>query len=90
MDNSQALATAVTIHRDEWGVAHILGPTDESVIFGMGFVQAEDNFWQLEDTTIRALDSQPFIHPGQRPIALPRKHCRSVSPEVSPSRRRVS
>ncbi|MEE2989356.1 MAG: penicillin acylase family protein [Planctomycetota bacterium] len=54
-DNSQALATAVTIHRDEWGVAHILGPTDESVIFGMGFVQAEDNFWQLEDTTIRAL-----------------------------------
>ena len=54
-DHSEQLAQAVTIHRDEWGVAHVLGPTDESVIFGMGFVQAEDYFWQLEDTTIRAV-----------------------------------
>ncbi len=45
----------VTIHRDEWGVPHIFGPTDECVVFGMGYAQAEDYFWQLEDTTIRSL-----------------------------------
>ena len=54
-DHSRQLAESVTIHRDEWGVAHILGPTDECVIFGMGYAQAEDYFWQVEDTTIRAL-----------------------------------
>lgn len=54
-DNSAALAEAVTIHRDAWGVPHILGPTDECVIFGMGYAQAEDYFWQLEDTTLRAI-----------------------------------
>lgn len=54
-DDSATLAQAVTIHRDEWGVPHIVGPTDASVVFGMGYAQAEDYFWQLEDTTIRAL-----------------------------------
>ncbi len=54
-DHSGQLAESVTIHRDEWGVAHILGPTDECVVFGMGYAQAEDYFWQVEDTTIRAL-----------------------------------
>lgn len=49
------LAKQVTIHRDEWGVAHIFGDTDESTVFGAGYVQAEDFFWQLEDTTIQAI-----------------------------------
>ena len=49
------LAKQVMIHRDEWGVSHIFGDTDESTIFGAGYVQAEDFFWQLEDTTIQAL-----------------------------------
>lgn len=53
--DSQHLSQLVTIHRDQWGVPHILGPTDECVVFGMGYAQAEDYFWQLEDTTIRAL-----------------------------------
>lgn len=53
--SSEELAHSVTIHRDAWGVPHILGPTDQSVLFGMGYAQAEDNRWQLEDTTIRAL-----------------------------------
>ncbi|MBC7968026.1 MAG: penicillin acylase family protein, partial [Fuerstia sp.] len=54
-DHAKQLAGSVTIHRDEWGVAHILGPTDECVVFGMGYAQAEDYFWQVEDTAIRAL-----------------------------------
>jgi acyl-homoserine-lactone acylase len=48
------LADAVEIIRDEWGVAHVLGRTDEATLFGMGYVQAEDYFWQLEDNVIRA------------------------------------
>lgn len=49
------LAQQVTIHRDKWGVAHLFGDTDESTLFGAGYAQAEDYFWQLEDTTIQAI-----------------------------------
>ena len=52
---SDLLAQQVTIHRDEWGVAHLFGDTDESTLFGAGYAQAEDYFWQLEDTTIQAI-----------------------------------
>lgn len=45
----------VTIHRDEWGVAHIFGPTDASVVFGAAYAQAEDNWWQVEDNFVRAI-----------------------------------
>ena len=49
------LAQQVMIHRDQWGVAHLFGETDESTLFGAGYAQAEDFFWQLEDTTIQAI-----------------------------------
>ena len=45
----------VTIKRDQWGVPHVYGPTDASVVFGFVYAQAEDNFWQIEDTMIQAL-----------------------------------
>lgn len=48
-------AGTVTIQRDEWGVAHIHGKTHADTFFGMGYVQAEDYFWQLEDTCLRSL-----------------------------------
>lgn len=48
-------ASQVTIHRDEWGVPHIYGPTDASVVFGVAYAQAEDNWWQVEDNFVRAL-----------------------------------
>jgi acyl-homoserine-lactone acylase len=51
-----ALGTrSVTIQRDEWGVAHVHGKTHADAFFGMGFAQAEDYFWQLEDTCIQSL-----------------------------------
>jgi penicillin amidase len=53
--SSNKLAEQVIVHRDEWGVAHLFGETDESTLFGAGYAQAEDYFWQLEDTTIQAL-----------------------------------
>ena len=49
------LSSQVTIHRDEWGVPHIDGPTDESVVFGFGYAQAEDFLWQVEDSFVLAI-----------------------------------
>ncbi len=48
-------AAQVKIHRDEWGVPHIYGPTDASVVFGSAYAQCEDYFWQLEETYIQCL-----------------------------------
>ncbi len=44
------LAQSVTIYRDAYGMPHIDGPNDEAVLFGYGYAQAEDYFWQLEDS----------------------------------------
>ncbi len=54
-DLGQKLAAQVTIHRDEWGVPHIEGPTDASVSFGFAYAQAEDYFWQVEDTYVASI-----------------------------------
>jgi acyl-homoserine-lactone acylase len=48
-------AAEVTIYRDEWGVPHIYGPTDVSVVFAAAYAQAEDNWWQVEDNFVRAI-----------------------------------
>ncbi len=45
----------VKIHRDSWGVPHIDGPTDAAVAYGFAYAQAEDFFWQIEDTAIMGL-----------------------------------
>ncbi|NIA14844.1 MAG: hypothetical protein GWP08_12270 [Nitrospiraceae bacterium] len=37
-----ALAQQVEIRRDEYGVPHITGPTEEAVAFAQGYAQAED------------------------------------------------
>src|SRR5579862_1567064 len=53
--DARQLAASVVIHRDEWGVPHIYGPTDASTSFGLAYAQAEDYFWQVEDTYLQAL-----------------------------------
>ncbi len=55
----EKLAKSVTIQRDEWGVPHISGPTDAATAFGLAYAQAEDFFWQVEDTYIQALGATP-------------------------------
>lgn len=55
IDSPAQMAASVTIRRDQWGVPHIEGPTDLSVIFGYGYCQAEDYFWQVEENVLRAL-----------------------------------
>jgi len=58
----EALAESVTIYRDGYGMPHIDGPTDESVVFGLAYAQAEDFFWQVEDTYILALGRYSEVH----------------------------
>ena len=44
----QAAAAEVTIVRDTFGVPHIYGPTDASVVFGLAYARAEDQFPLVE------------------------------------------
>lgn len=43
-----ALDADVTVHRDEWGVAHVYGDTLEDVARGQGYVHAQDRFWEMD------------------------------------------
>ncbi|MEO9468307.1 penicillin acylase family protein [Parasphingorhabdus sp.] len=49
------LAEDVTIIRDEFGVPHVFGPTDASVIFGSTYARAEDEFLYMEQAYIKLL-----------------------------------
>jgi len=60
--DAKQLASRVTIHRDRYGVPHVFGKDDESVLFGYGFAQAEDYFWQVEDVYIMALGRYAEVH----------------------------
>jgi acyl-homoserine-lactone acylase len=59
---ASALAKAVTIHRDTFGVPHVFGPTDASCVFGFIYAQAEDYFWQIEDSYLRSLGRAAEVH----------------------------
>ena len=63
---SERLAQSVTIYRDTFGVPHIYGSTDESVVFGLMYAQAEDNFWQLEEDHINKLGRASEIYGSSR------------------------
>ncbi len=43
----RAQAERVTIVRDDWGVAHVHGPTDADALFGMIFIDSTDLQQQL-------------------------------------------
>jgi acyl-homoserine-lactone acylase len=61
----EKIARSVTIYRDNWGAPHVYGPTDASVIFGFIYAQAEDNFWQVEDSYIQALGRASEVYGEQ-------------------------
>lgn len=48
----ERMAQKVTIYRDAWGTPHIDGENDAACCFGVAYCQAEDYFWQLEDSFI--------------------------------------
>ena len=53
--DGEAMAKEVVIHRDKWGVPHIKAKTDAGAVFGFAYSQAEDFFWQLEDSYIMSV-----------------------------------
>ncbi|MEP7175830.1 MAG: penicillin acylase family protein [Gemmatimonadales bacterium] len=48
-------ARAVTIVRDDWGIAHVRGKTDADAVFGMIYAQAEDDFNRIETNYLNAM-----------------------------------
>jgi acyl-homoserine lactone acylase PvdQ len=42
----------ITITRDKWDIPHVSGKTDADAIFGMLYVQCEDDFQRVEDNYI--------------------------------------
>jgi acyl-homoserine-lactone acylase len=51
----KAEAAAVTITRDDWGIAHVHGHTDADAVFGMIYAQAEDDFGRVEANYLTSL-----------------------------------
>ncbi len=51
----QRQAQAVTITRDDWGIAHVHGKTDADAVFGMAYAQAEDDFNRVETNYLNSL-----------------------------------
>jgi acyl-homoserine lactone acylase PvdQ len=48
-------AKNIEIIRDNWGIPHVYGKTDADAVFGMLYVQCEDDFHRLEHNYIDAL-----------------------------------
>ncbi|HLG13469.1 MAG TPA: penicillin acylase family protein [Blastocatellia bacterium] len=65
---AEKMAQSVTIYRDSYGVPHIYGPTDASCVFGYIYAQAEDNFWQIEDSYIRSLGRASEVY-GEKTLS---------------------
>ncbi len=59
---AEQLAQEVVIYRDAWGTPHIRGKNLPAVLFGFGYVQAEDYFPQLEDLYLLALGRYAEVH----------------------------
>ena len=50
-----AHAKAITITRDNWGIAHVHGKTDADAVFGMIYTQCEDDFNRVETNYLLSL-----------------------------------
>ncbi|WP_216844772.1 penicillin acylase family protein [Rhodanobacter sp. L36] len=82
-------AQAVTITRDDWGIAHIHGKTDADAVFGMAYAQAEDDFNRVETNYLNSMgrlaeaEGEPAIWQDLRmklfvdPVELKKLYARS-------------
>jgi acyl-homoserine-lactone acylase len=55
MPRWKARARGVTITRDDWGIAHVVGKTDADAVFGMIYAQAEDDFNRIETNYLNSM-----------------------------------
>src|SRR6266478_5705757 len=46
-NGTDRISHQVTIYRDNYGVPHIVGETEEATFFGYGYAQAEDHLEQM-------------------------------------------
>ena len=51
----KAEANRVTITRDDWGIAHVVGRSDADAVFGAIYAQAEDDFSRIEANYLTSL-----------------------------------
>src|SRR2546428_5977446 len=51
----ERFAHNVTITRDDWGIAHVVGKTDADAVFGAIYAQAEDDFNRIETNYLNSL-----------------------------------
>jgi acyl-homoserine-lactone acylase len=65
---SESVARSITIYRDKFGVPHVYAPTDAAASFGFAYAQAEDNFWQIEDSYIRGVGRAAEVY-GEKALA---------------------
>ena len=52
---TDATSQTATIHRDAWGVPHVLSDTDEGAVLGMAWALAEDDWPLIEGNYLHAL-----------------------------------
>ena len=89
----EAVAETVTIYRDTWGVPHIYGPTDASVMFGAAYARAEDRivedeaFYMASSGRSAELNGEAGIESALRVRSVRREQVareeyRSAPPEV--------
>ena len=62
----ERMAQSIDIIRDDWGIAHVYGPTDAAVVFGMIYAQSEDDFNRVENNYLTQLGMLSLVEgPGR-------------------------
>lgn len=77
----QREAQAVTITRDDWGIAHVHGSTDADAVFGMTYAQAEDDFNRVETNYLLSLGRMAEAE-GESAIWLDLRQKLFIDPDV--------
>ncbi len=77
----QRRAQAVTITRDDWGIAHVHGRTDADAVFGMIYAQAEDDFNRVEHNYLLSLGRMAEAE-GESAIWLDLRQKLFIDPDV--------
>jgi acyl-homoserine-lactone acylase len=85
MERWKAEAQAVTIVRDDWGIAHVHGHSDADAVFGLIYAQAEDDFNRIETNYIVSLGRRAEAE-GEAAVFLDLRQRLFVDPEDLKSR----
>jgi acyl-homoserine lactone acylase PvdQ len=62
----QHQAQKVTIIQDDWGIPHIYGKTDADAVFGLMYVQCEQNFGRVEENHLEMFGRLSEVYGKER------------------------